>query len=446
MKNPSHPRFKVAIVGMRSPDDTDKDKDGKRFDSIPIANGLIMHGVAVEFITYYAPDHDEFVQELMAFDGVMIRFNMGQLDAGRQKRFDNAMDAISIKGKAVWSHPLLQQRMSATDAVVKIKDLNVGLPDTFAYYDAAAFDEGFKKACAFSPRIIRQNHHKPGSKPGEGVWMVWLESKRYCETFGEKVITDRDRLKLMEMNDHHVEHHTVKEFVEFCVNGPGGDAGQLWASSTGGKYLEGTESRASRYEAGKGRITDTRLLPHTIEGVVQLVMVKDECFQIIHKRQVYSGGAPECTCYKPNDPTFAEMRKHFFEELHPLIDALGVGGEPLPILWTVDFIRVENHKSPYVISEMNCSCVGIDSFSRAKGADLSAVPRDDFADGMKLVNLMGKKALEQLNEIKHNPHGFSSVGKIDHGPSKKSSFKGPPAPHKGDLGRESTPLPQRPGR
>lgn len=33
---------------------------------------------------------------------------------------------------------------------------------------------------------------------------------RYCEAFGEKVLTDRDRLKLMEMSDNHVEHHTVR--------------------------------------------------------------------------------------------------------------------------------------------------------------------------------------------------------------------------------------------
>lgn len=29
----------------------------------------------------------------------------------------------------------------------------------------------------------------------------------------------------MEMNDNHVEYHTVGEFLEFCVNGPGGKAG-----------------------------------------------------------------------------------------------------------------------------------------------------------------------------------------------------------------------------
>ena len=46
------------------------------------------------------------------------------------------------------------------------------------------------------------------------------------------MLTDRDRLKLMEMNDNHVEYHTVKEFIEFCVNGPGGDVSALRAQTT----------------------------------------------------------------------------------------------------------------------------------------------------------------------------------------------------------------------
>ena len=29
-------------------------------------------------------------------------------------------------------------------------------------------------------------------------------------------------LKLMEMNDNHVEYHTVAEFLAFCNDGPGG--------------------------------------------------------------------------------------------------------------------------------------------------------------------------------------------------------------------------------
>ncbi len=36
------------------------------------------------------------------------------------------MDAIAIKGKAIWSNPIVQKRMGAKDALVKIKDLKCG--------------------------------------------------------------------------------------------------------------------------------------------------------------------------------------------------------------------------------------------------------------------------------------------------------------------------------
>jgi hypothetical protein len=69
----------------------------------------------------------------MAYDGVLVRFLPGQLDSpgmppGAQKRFDHAMDTLAIKGKAVWSNPVVTRSMGAKDSLVKIKDLKVGLP------------------------------------------------------------------------------------------------------------------------------------------------------------------------------------------------------------------------------------------------------------------------------------------------------------------------------
>jgi len=74
-----------------------------------------------------------FVNRVMEYDGVLVRFTMGQLDGqgmppGAQKRFDHAMDTMAIKGKAVWSNPAVSRSMGAKDSLVKIKDLKVGLP------------------------------------------------------------------------------------------------------------------------------------------------------------------------------------------------------------------------------------------------------------------------------------------------------------------------------
>merc|ERR1711998_178486 len=89
-------------------------------------------------------------------------------------------------------------------------------------------------------------------------------------------------------------------------------------------------------------------------------------------------------------------------DIPSIMDAMGLGGEPLPLLWTGDFIPVDDHVSPYVIGEFNCSCVGISKFGAACGPDkdLSNVPDEDFEEGMRLTNLIGVKALETLDEMK----------------------------------------------
>jgi hypothetical protein len=45
------------------------------------------------------------------------------------------------KGKPVWSSPRVQTQMGAKDALVKIKNMSCGLPDTYAYYNEAELRE-----------------------------------------------------------------------------------------------------------------------------------------------------------------------------------------------------------------------------------------------------------------------------------------------------------------
>ena len=234
-------KYKIAVIGFVAPDtrfNMDKDKNGVRYDSTPIANGIIRAGAKADILNYDPERHDEFATAAFDYDGFLVRIAPGQLSSpgvepGAQKKFDSLMETLQTKGKAVWSSPIVTKRMGAKDALVKIKNLKVGLHDTFAYYSKKEFDAGFKKSCAFSPRVIKQNR----GTAGEGIWLVWLESRRYCENFGDKALTDRDRLKLMEMSDNHVEYHTVEEFLAFCHEGPGGKAGDLWSSSFPGSDI-----------------------------------------------------------------------------------------------------------------------------------------------------------------------------------------------------------------
>ena len=82
---PPKPKYKVAIIGYNAPNEivgkSDKDRNGNRYDSIPIANGLIGAGCTCALINYTPDAHEEFVQKAMAYDGLIVRINPGQLSA-----------------------------------------------------------------------------------------------------------------------------------------------------------------------------------------------------------------------------------------------------------------------------------------------------------------------------------------------------------------------------
>jgi hypothetical protein len=51
MTAPKNAKFRVAIVGISNEFDlSEKDAKGQRFDSVPIANGIIKNGMACDLI------------------------------------------------------------------------------------------------------------------------------------------------------------------------------------------------------------------------------------------------------------------------------------------------------------------------------------------------------------------------------------------------------------
>merc|ERR1719238_1475239 len=271
---PADAKFKLCVVQFKvagaKNGGSDKGPDGNRVDSIPIANSVIAAGGACDLILYDADKNKEDVAEFTEltgkYDALIVRINPGQLSQGTtegtQKRFDDLMNKYISEGKLIWSSPKIQTQMGAKDALVKIGHLNCGLMDTYAYYSEEELVAGFKKCCAFQPRVIKQNR----GSAGEGIWLVWLWDKPNdkkveiypAKSFGETSLSDDDYVKLMEMNDNHVEYHTVKEFLVFCVSGPGGDGAGEWKSTFPGEYLKGGK------DAG-GQLVDQRLLPRIDE-------------------------------------------------------------------------------------------------------------------------------------------------------------------------------------
>jgi len=362
-------------------------------------------------LLYDAEDHDSFVAKVPEYDAYIVRINPGQLSqgtpAGTQAKFDALMRDMQTKGKLVWSSPDVQTKMGAKDALCKIANMGCGLVDTFAYYDRAALDSHFKQTMAFQPRVVKQNR----GSAGEGIWLCWLwdketdAQKEYpAKKFGEASLDDSEYLKLMEMNDNHVEYHTVGEFLEFCEKGPGGAAGE-WTSTFPGKYLEGGDD---------GQLVDQRLLPRIEEGEVRVLLAGDTCQMMIHKKPDGGGlsavgGNSIYTYYEPTDPKYSDLLAKLYSDIPHLLEALDLKGEPLPLLWTADYIPKDPEDpttatvdTEYVVGEFNCSCVGVSMFQAVCGGEktLADVPDADYFEACKLTDLMGVKAVQMIENAK----------------------------------------------
>merc|ERR1712061_345321 len=157
-----------------------------------------------------------------------------------------------------------------------IRDMDFGLPDTLGYYSPDEMKKGFLKTIAFQKRVVKQNR----GSAGEGIWIIELKEKNYCEKYGDRVADLSEMLVLKEANDNHIEEHTIAEFIEWCENGRSDKAG-TWDSKGSGKYFEGGR------EAG-GQMVDQRFCPRIEEGEARFVMIGRKLFRVEH--YVYIGG------------------------------------------------------------------------------------------------------------------------------------------------------------
>jgi len=398
-------KYKILLVEYYIPGHAsgcggyDKGKNGHRVDSIPIVNGVIKTGNICVPVFYYPAMMETFATVAKAFDGIIVRINPGQLEGKDQTDFDTLMRDCIAAGIPVWSSPDVQIQMGAKDALCKIAHLNCGLPDTLAYYEDDAFITGFKKTMAYQPRVIKQNR---GSS-GEGIWIIKLKDKEYCAAYGDASLDDGDMLDMMEANDNHQEFHTVAELIEWCIAGREGGKCDAWTSKGTGGYLKGGK-------AAGGQIIDQRFCPRIVEGEVRVLTSGETCLQLIHKKPAEGGisavlgTGSTYTFYGPDEPKYADMKhKLFVEDLPKIMPALGLEGEPFPIVWTTDMIPYtgDDGTDQYTVGEFNCSCVGISKFQACaypdkwiydcKGADLAEATMVADTAGIAAVKALDVK-------------------------------------------------------
>ncbi len=222
------------------------------------------------------------------------------------------------------------------------------------YFDPESFKEGFRKSIARHPRVIKQNR---GSQ-GEGIWIVKLkdESAYINRDYDDYAVPLDTELVLLEAFDNHIEYRTVEEFMDFCINGRT-PSSPKWTTNSQGRYFEGG------LEAG-AMVVDQRFLPRIVEGEVRCLMIGSELVEILHKKPKEGGlsatleSGATYTKFAPDHPRFAKLVNNFKEDVPQIMDCFGMSDQPLPLLWTVDYINGESDDDFYA-GEINCSCPGV---------------------------------------------------------------------------------------
>ena len=142
-------------------------------------------------------------------------------------------------------------------------------------------------------------------------------------------------------------------------------------------------------------------------------MAGDTCQMAIHKKPLEGlsavGGNSAYTYYEPEDTKYADLLAKLMKDIPQLMKVLELEGQPLPLLWTADYIPKDPEKArndgvdtEYVVGEFNCSCVGISKFQAVCGGEktLADISDEDYFDAWELTELMGKKAIEMLEKAK----------------------------------------------
>ena len=312
---------------------SDKGFDGFRADTKPILNAIEeATGYRTE-IVFYRPNKKYELLDYLKENALSVisRINPGNLK-GVDEYFQ-FLKALSNSGVEVHTHPDVMINLDFKDILYKLQGTPLGDEDTYFYHTYTDFVSKFPANLdKYGIRVLKTNY----GSTGEGVYLV---SKK----------DDGSIFTVEAVNNQKYYFDDIDEFLhKFEVN-----------------FEEDDENAA--YFQGKAGFVGCRYLERISEGEIRVLLVNDKAISVVHKKPqegefsatLFSGAK-----YKyesPEDPKWREVIKVTTDGLKNIKPFLA--GQNYPLLWTMDYILDYNEdgSDKYVLSEINCSCVGITS-------------------------------------------------------------------------------------
>ncbi len=330
------PQEKYVII-IEYPKGNDKGADLFRPDTKPILKAIQKQASCDGEIVFYTHKRRKKLKEYLQKvtknkSGIIIsRINPGNLK--QVDAYFQFLNELSNQGMQIHTHPDVMINLDFKDILYKLRKCDFCDKDTQFYQTFEAFEEIFPTELKRDKiRVLKVNY----GSTGEGVYLVRLQED------GSIVSTEA-------VNNVKYYYDDMDDFL----------------SSFEDKFDDDIDEEELHYFKNKSGFVDCRYLPRIEEGEIRVLIVNDKPVSVVHK--IPQEGAFSATLFsgakylyeKPTDPKYRDiitLTTNAFENIKPYLQ-----GKNFPLLWTMDYILDydENGNDRYILSEINCSCVGI---------------------------------------------------------------------------------------
>ncbi len=327
---------RYAIV-IEYPKGSDKGPDQFRPDTKPILRAVKSYAKCDGEVVFYTHKRRKELKEYLLKvtkdkDAIVIsRINPGNLK--RVDTYFQFLNELSKEGMQIHTHPDVMINLDFKDILYKLRDKPFCDKNTEFYRTFEEFEEIFPNRLKKEKiRVLKTNY----GSTGEGVYLVRLQDD------GSIISTEA-------VNNVKYYYDDIDDFLANFED----------------KFDDDIDESELVYFKGKSGFVDCRFLPRISEGEIRVLIINDKPVSIVHKKPqegefsatLFSGAKYQYD--KPNNPKWTDIVKlttDAFEDIKPHLQ-----GKDFPLLWTMDYILDydENGKDRYILSEINCSCVGI---------------------------------------------------------------------------------------
>ena len=325
------------IIVIEYPKGSDKGPDQFRPDTKPIIRAVKKHAQCDGEVVFYTHKRRKKLKEYLlkvteGKEGIIIsRINPGNLK--RVEAYFQFLNSLGENGMQVHTHPDVMINLDFKDILYKLRKTPFCDSNTQFYRTYEEFEDIFPMELKRDKiRVLKVNY----GSTGEGVYLVNLKED------GSIVSTEA-------VNNLKYYYDDMDDFLATFEE----------------KFDDDIDEEEMTYFKDKSGFVDCRFLPRISEGEIRIVIVNDKPVSVVHKKPqegefsatLFSGAKYDYD--RADNPKWKDVIKlttNAFEDIKPYLQ-----GKNFPLLWTMDYILDydENGHDRYILSEINCSCVGI---------------------------------------------------------------------------------------